>query len=152
MQKRALILLVAVLVVGGGAYAIFHKSPKVTPAASTSTSTPPSQTPVAASSAVVQTKTNSSVGSYLANSSGSALYTYGLDTSGTSNCSGSCLYSWPAYAALSSSALPTNVTIINRSDGGKQYAYKSMPLYTFSGDSPGQVTGDGVSNFHITKP
>ena len=48
--------------------------------------------------------------------------------------------------------LPANVTVITRSDGGKQYAYKGMPLYTFTSDGNGQVTGDGVENFHIAKP
>ena len=154
MQKKLLITVLAILIIGGGAYAIFHKSPTTTPASSSSAaSTPPKQTPAAASGSIVQTKTASSVGQYLADANGSALYTYGGDTIGVSNCSGSCLYTWPVYGPTSTSAsLPANVTIITRSDGSKQYAYKGMPLYTFTSDSAGQVTGDNVSNFHIAKP
>ena len=148
MQKRILIGILALVIVASGAYAIFHKSAKTS-----STSSAPSTSQTTVSGEIVQTKTASNVGQYLADSNGNALYTYGGDTAGVSNCSGSCLYSWPVYSPASSSAsLPTNVTIITRSDGSKQYAYKAMPLYTFSGDSAGQVTGDNVSNFHIARP
>jgi predicted lipoprotein with Yx(FWY)xxD motif len=75
------------------------------------------------------------------------------DSNGVSNCSGSCLTNWPIYEATATTDLPANVTVITRSDGKKQYAYKGMPLYYFSGDtSAGQVTGDGVNNFHVAKP
>ncbi len=149
MQKRILITIIAAVIVIGGAYAIFHKSPKTVSTNSGS----PSASSQTASGTIVQTKTASNVGQYLADSSGNALYTYGGDTSGVSNCTGSCLYSWPVYDASSApTSLPTNVTIITRSDSSKQYAYKGMPLYTFSSDSAGRVTGDGVSNFHIAKP
>ena len=71
---------------------------------------------------------------------------------GQSNCNGGCLASWPAYTATKTTNLPANVTVITRSDGSKQYAYKGLPLYTFTGDASGQPTGDGISNFHIAKP
>lgn len=114
--------------------------------------TPANTTPSGAD--VVTTKTSSTVGQYLADTSGKTLYTYGADTTGKSNCTGSCLTDWPIYKATSSSNnLPDNITIITRSDGGTQYAYKGMPLYYFSGDtSAGMVTGDGVNNFHVAKP
>ena len=152
MQKKNMwiIIIIVVVVLAIGGYAVFHKSSK-TSTSSTSTSSA-SSTP-AKSAEVVQTKTNSSTGSYLADSSGNALYTYSQDTAGVSNCTGSCLTAWPIYAVTTSSAaLPANVTIITRSDGSKQYAYKGLPLYTFTGDSGGQVTGDGVSGFIIAKP
>ncbi len=146
--------LVIVIVLIGGVYAITRKATKTTPAISSSTtSSTPSTTPSTSSGSIIQTKTNAKVGQYLADASGNALYTYGADTAGVSNCSGSCLYSWPMYAVTTSSAsLPTNITVIKRSDGSSQYAYKDLPLYTFSADSAGQVTGDGVSKFHIAKP
>jgi predicted lipoprotein with Yx(FWY)xxD motif len=157
MQKRALLIIAAILIVGGGAYAIAHKSKTNTPSAPAYSSPTASNTPSnqnkSSTASVVQTKTSSSLGQYLATSSGSALYTYGLDTSGVSNCTGSCLTTWPIYVATSSSAsLPANVKTFTRSDGGLQYSYKGMPLYTFTGDSSGQVSGDGVNNFHVAKP
>lgn len=106
-----------------------------------------------AATEVVTTKTDSKLGQYLADPSNKALYTYGADTTGVSNCSGSCLTDWPVYSAASApSALPTNVTVIKRADGSSQYAYKGMPLYYFSSDTAGKVTGDGVGNFHVAKP
>ena len=146
MLKKIVIGIVALAIIVGGGYAIFHKSPTTTPAAPGSSNT-------ASTGPIVQTKSVSSVGSYLADSSGNALYTYGADTAGTSNCNGSCLYSWPVYDASGApSTLPANVTVITRSDGSKQYAYKGMPLYTFTSDAVGNVTGDGVSDFHVAKP
>lgn len=147
MQKiKLLIGFLVIVAIIGGIYIVVHKS------ASTA-ETIPSPSSTTTSTSVVQTKTASGVGQYLADSSGNALYTYGADSSGVSNCSGSCLYSWPVYSASNApSTLSANVTVITRSDNSKQYAYKGMPLYTFSGDSVGQVTGDNVSNFHIAKP
>jgi predicted lipoprotein with Yx(FWY)xxD motif len=156
MNKKVTGLVVAIVIValGVGGYFLFHKSSTTSGYSlnTTSNNNAPSSSQQS-SGAVVQTKTSSSVGSYLADANGDALYTYGADTSGTSNCSGSCLYSWPIYAADNAPAtLPANVTVITRGDGSKQYAYKGMPLYTFSSDSAGQVTGDNVSNFHVAKP
>ncbi len=56
-----------------------------------------------------------------------------------------CSQSWkPVAAALL--ANPTgDFTLIARSDGVKQWAYKGRPLYTFGGDQiPGDVNGQGV--------
>jgi len=152
MKKSSMLIgLVVLIVLIGGGYALFHKSNK--PAASSTTSNS-STTTSTSTSAVISTKTASGVGQYLATANGAALYTYGADTSGVSNCSGSCLANWPAYIDTgSTTGLPTNVSTIKRSDNNQlQYAYKGMPLYTFSADSTGQVTGDGVSNFHVAKP
>jgi predicted lipoprotein with Yx(FWY)xxD motif len=111
-----------------------------------------SKTPVVNNS-VIQTKTDPKLGQYLADPSGKPLYTYSADTSGTSNCTGSCLTNWPPYVATATTSLPTGLTVIKRSDtGAMQYAYNGMPLYYFSGDSNGQVTGNGVDNFTIAKP
>jgi len=103
---------------------------------------------------VITTKTDPTLGSYLADPNGKTLYTYNQDTANTSNCSGSCLAVWPAYKADSSSAsLPTNVGTITHSDGTVQYTYKKLPLYYYTGDTAaGQVTGNGVNGFSVAKP
>ena len=148
------LIVIIILVVGG--YATFHKSNKpTTNTANTSTSNKTSQAqPAAANNDVLKTKTNSIVGQYLTDTSGKTLYTYGGDSSGTSNVTGSLLASWPAYLDTgSTTGLPTNVSTLKRTDNAEtQYTYKGMPLYTFVSDSPGQVTGDGIVNFHIAKP
>lgn len=147
------IVVIAAIAIG---YAAMHKSsktPAYTAPAPTTNSSSQSQA-AAVNNAVLTTKTGSSVGSYLTNPNGNALYTYGADSSGTSNCTGSCLSVWPAYQDTgSTTGLPTNVGTIKRSDNGEtQYTYKGMPLYTFTSDSKGQVTGDGTNNFSVAKP
>jgi predicted lipoprotein with Yx(FWY)xxD motif len=145
-----IIIIVLVVVVGGG-YALFHKTTPTTKASSTTSST---NSVAAVNNAVLMTKSNSSLGQYLTEPNGQALYTYGGDSNGVSNCTGSCLATWPAYQDKgATTGLPAGVSTIKRTDNGEtQFTYNGMPLYTFVGDSNGQVTGNGVSNFTVAKP
>ena len=149
-NSKIALIIVVVIVVAGGAYMLLHKSnkPATTSKTSTTTNVP------AINNAVLITKTNSSLGQYLADPSGKALYTYNADTSGVSNCTGSCLASWPAYVDKgSTTGLPSGVSTIKRTDNGQiQYTYNGMPLYYFVSDGTGQVTGNGVQNFSAAKP
>ena len=45
-------------------------------------------------------------------------------------------------------------TVIDRTDGTKQWAYKGKPLYLFAKDAkPGDRTGDNVRDiWHVVKP
>jgi len=135
--SQILVGLVVLAAVAVGGYFLLHKSSSTNPTTS---------------GQIIQTKTDTKLGSYLADSSGKPLYTYAKDTSGVSNCSGSCLSNWPAYTATTTGSLPAHVGTITRSDGSKQYTYDGLPLYTFTGDTGGSVTGDGVEDFHIAKP
>jgi len=148
-MKKALLGIVVVIIVIAGGYAIFHKS---SPAATTGSATK-AQTP-AVNDAIVITKNDSTLGQYLADPSGRALYTYAADSSGVSNCTGSCLATWPAYQAKGSTTnLPSGIGTITRTDNGQlQYTYMGKPLYYFASDSNGQVTGNNVENFQIAKP
>lgn len=152
-RTNALIIgAIVVIILAVGAYVLFHKSPKP---ASANTSTTSSQTGAAAvNNAVLTTKTNASIGQYLADPSGKTLYTFGGDSTGVSNCTGACLANWPAYQDKgATTGLPTGVSTIKRSDNGQiQFTYNGMPLYYFVSDSRGQVSGDGVENFHVAKP
>ena len=148
------IVVIIVLVIVG--FLIFHK-PAKTPTASTNTSKSSVSNPnqaAAVNNAALKTKTSSTLGQYLTDSSGNTLYTYGGDSSGKSTVTGSLLASWPAYQDTGSmTGLPASVGTIMRSDNSQmQFTYKGMPLYTFVSDSPGQVTGDGISNFTVAKP
>lgn len=140
---QILISLAVIIIIAAGVYAAIHKS-------ATSTQSTASQT----SGPVIQTKSSSSLGAYLADAKGKALYTYGQDTTGVSNCTGSCLANWPAYLAAGSvGSLPAHLATLKRTDGSTQYTYDGMALYTFVGDSQaGSVTGDGSEGFHIAKP
>jgi predicted lipoprotein with Yx(FWY)xxD motif len=75
------------------------------------------------------------------------LYTFAKDQPGVSNCNDNCAKNWPPLAAAPDAQPNGDWTIITRADGSKQWAYKGMPLYTWSKDAkPGDATGEGVGN------
>jgi len=153
-SNSIVIAVIIVIVIAGGAYALFHKSPKPAAATTSSNSSSKQSSAPAVNNAVLITKTSSTVGQYLADPSGKALYTYGADTSGISNCTGSCLASWPAYQDTGSTTnLPASVSTIKRTDNSEvQYTYKGKPLYYFASDGSSQVTGNGVDDFSVAVP
>lgn len=157
-MKRAIIGVIVVIILIVGGILIFHKSPSYksnNSTASTNSKAPASQasTP-AVNNAVVLTKTDPSLGQYLTDPSGRALYFYNADTQGVSNCTGSCLANWPAYQDKgSTSNLPSGISTIKRTDNGQiQYTYNGKPLYYFVSDNGTQVTGNGVENFSLAMP
>lgn len=82
----------------------------------------------------------------LVDSQGMTLYWFAIDTSGKSNCSGSCATYWPPVKGPLSagSGVTGTLGVITRSDGTKQATYMGHPLYTYVGDkTPGQATGNG---------
>jgi predicted lipoprotein with Yx(FWY)xxD motif len=101
---------------------------------------------------VVNTKT-SSLGTYLVDANGRALYLWDADHGSQSTCSGACAQAWPplttthtpkASGAVKASLLGTT----KRPDGSREVTYAGHPLYTFAGDTqPGQTTGQGSNGF-----
>ena len=113
---------------------------------STSTSAPAAQT--AASSDTVATKSVSGVGTVLVDSKGDVLYTNNQDTASKMACTSSCQSIWPPLMASSGgqptssdSAVQAKLAVANG-----QVTFGGMPLYTFVQDSPGQATGNGVTD------
>ena len=95
---------------------------------------------------VYKTVQKDKVGMVMTNPKGMTLYTFAKDTTGVSTCNGGCLQVWPAYIAPSKTGnLPANISVIKRSDGTLQYAWKGMPLYYYAkdGDS-GDAYGNGI--------
>lgn len=99
-------------------------------------------------------QTSPFVGSYLTDSAGRTLYTYGADLPGDCNtppqstCVADCLVSWPSFdagarvlgAGLNDSAFGS----IDRGDGTWQTTYYGWPLYYYKSDlTLGQLTGQG---------
>jgi predicted lipoprotein with Yx(FWY)xxD motif len=81
----------------------------------------------------------------LVSSNGMALYTFDMDTDGESACSGACAENWPPYAAQRDATASGAFSIIERRDGGRQYAYRGRPLYYWSGDDrAGEAKGEGM--------
>lgn len=87
---------------------------------------------------------NSSSVKALVDSSGLALYTPDGESASNVRCTGSCTTIWkplrPGDAKL------TDAAAIKRPDGTKQLAAAGKPLYTFAEDTPGAVTGNGMSD------
>jgi len=80
------------------------------------------------------------------------LYTFDLDPLGESTCTGGCLAAWPALFAPSNATTFGDFTVITRSGGAKQWAYKGKPLYFYVGDTEvGDVTGE-YTNWTIARP
>jgi len=98
---------------------------------------------------------DSAKGKVLTNESGMTLYVFDKDSPGKSACNGPCASNWPPLTATPSSMPAGDYTIIARTDGSKQWAYKGRPLYTWKNDKkPGDITGDGFLNgaWHIAQP
>lgn len=142
------IVIVVLIIVGYGGYRVWHhmnaqQAASIHPAVAQKPILKPS---TAITNDVYKTTSSSSLGTILTDTKGMTLYTYSKDTNGVSNCSAECLTAWPAYlASAKTSGLPANVSVIKRTDGTNQYAWKGMPLYYFLGDKKaGEVNGNGV--------
>jgi len=89
-----------------------------------------------------------SVGDYLIEQNGKALYYFAKDTINTSNATGVVLDVWPVFYAenliLPADLDPANFGTINRADGKKQTTYRGWPLYSYKPDvSSGDTLGEG---------
>ena len=100
------------------------------------------------------TTADTSKGKALVDSKGMTLYVFDKDTAGASNCNGQCATNWPPLMASADAKASGQWTVVTRSDGGKQWAYKGKPVYAFAKDAkPGDVAGDGVNSvWHIAAP
>jgi len=157
MWQWIVIYLVLAVIVYGAIY-YFFLSKKGGYGNSTPIQTPSSKTQSQSNSAplsnIYMMKTDPTKGSYLTDFQGMTLYISDQDKKGVSNCTGSCAQTWRPYTsgATAQTQFPANISLITRSDGSKQFAYKGMPLYYFSGDTQsGQTSGDGVNGFHLAK-
>jgi predicted lipoprotein with Yx(FWY)xxD motif len=94
-------------------------------------------------------------GKVFVDAKGMTLYTFDKDAGGKSMCNGPCATNWPPLMAAADAKPTADMTIVARDDGGKMWAYKGKPLYTFSKDTkPGDTTGDGFLNgaWHMATP
>jgi predicted lipoprotein with Yx(FWY)xxD motif len=135
------------------------------PATTPPVTTPPATTPPAtqaASGATVNATAVGSAGTILVDGkTGMTLYMFTQDVkdSGKSNCTGSCLETWPALT-VDAGKTPTGGTgvtgtlgTITRADNGKlQVTYNGLPLYFFKNDkAPGDLNGV-YANWETVKP
>jgi predicted lipoprotein with Yx(FWY)xxD motif len=90
------------------------------------------------------------VGDVLVDQSGMALYSPDEEADGNVRCIDACEAFWvplePGDATPTSEPGVADLGVITRPDGTEQVTADGKPLYTFSEDSAGEVTGDGFSD------
>jgi predicted lipoprotein with Yx(FWY)xxD motif len=97
--------------------------------------------------------------SILVSAHGLPLYYYRPDTATKSLVAGGLAVSWPPLTAAAPTGTGTatatgtggRLSVVSDTHG-RQVAYNGHLLYTFTGDRPGQVTGQGVANFFVATP
>jgi predicted lipoprotein with Yx(FWY)xxD motif len=101
------------------------------------------------SEATINLASNPTLGSYLVDGRGIALYIYTNDPADTSTCAGTCATIWPPVLTLGNPILGPGVDqsmigTAKLADGSLVVTYNHKPLYYFVGDGkPGQVLGQG---------
>jgi predicted lipoprotein with Yx(FWY)xxD motif len=89
----------------------------------------------------------------LVNAKGLPLYYYRADTAKKSQVSGVLAQLWPALVTAKPTAVGVKGKVVSLQQAhGSQVTYNGHFLYTFVDDSPGRVTGQGVSNFFVATP
>jgi predicted lipoprotein with Yx(FWY)xxD motif len=84
-------------------------------------------------------------GTVYADIEGDTLYTFDHDKPGKSACDRACAETWHPLPTAWIAAPMGDWTIVTREDGGRQWAFKGNPLYTFAGDHhAGETNGDGA--------
>lgn len=83
-----------------------------------------------------------------ATAEGLTLYTRDADPAGVSACTDECVKAWIPAKVAGNPPPVENWSVITRSDGSKQWAFKGKALYTFVEDvDPGSVGGNTPARF-----
>lgn len=103
---------------------------------------------------LVKLANSATLGSYLADKDGNALYFFSNDANGANNCTGGCITAWPIFniAGLTASQLGAGLDLGDfnaiSTPNGNQLTYKGWPLYYYAPggvrEQPGQTTGEAV--------
>jgi predicted lipoprotein with Yx(FWY)xxD motif len=96
---------------------------------------------------------DTSMGKVYTDEKGMTLYTFDKDEANKSNCYDECAKNWPPYLAAADATAEGEWTLVDRTDGTKQWAYEGKPVYLWVKDTkPGDVTGDMVGEvWHVVK-
>lgn len=117
----------------------------------------------ATNSYLIKLANSATLGSYLTDKNGNALYFFSNDVGGANNCTGGCITNWPIFNVdgltqdqLGSGLLLTDFKSIT-SANGTQLTYKGWPLYTYAPggvlEASGQTSGEGVGGvWFVAKP
>jgi predicted lipoprotein with Yx(FWY)xxD motif len=111
----------------------------------------PAQPPKAAGGATVAVKSLDGVDDVLVDSAGKALYASDVERSGKVMCVNACESFWKPLTLASgtptaASSAVGDLDVIKRPDGKRQVTVGGVPLYRFTEDAAGKVTGDGFQD------
>ena len=84
-------------------------------------------------------------GRVLVDSSGQALYASDQEANGRVMCTDACLSFWTPLTIKGGDphgSVPGKLGVITRPDGGRQVTFDGRPVYSFTQEGPGEVTGD----------
>lgn len=90
----------------------------------------------------------------LVDSQGRALYTADQEQGGEVLCTAECASIWDPVPAPDGDSASADLKLgeVERPDGGMQLTYEGQPLYAFTEEGPGELTGDGfVDSFDGTR-
>jgi predicted lipoprotein with Yx(FWY)xxD motif len=95
----------------------------------------------------------SPAGQIMTTPEGMTVYTFDEDTADASSCYSECAEEWPPVTAPSDAQPFGQMSIIERTDGTRQWAYNDMPLYLYHDDTaPGDTEGDGEGGvWHVVR-
>jgi predicted lipoprotein with Yx(FWY)xxD motif len=149
-QRRRRIRVAAVGVPSAAALAAIGFVVASSGGASSAVSKPPPAASSTLAGTVVHTAHGSTLGTILVDGRGMTLYT--LTNNGTAvSCTGPCATIWPPLtAAPGTTPSAPGVASIGTAAGptGNQLVtHNGLPLYRFSGDTPGSTNGEGMDTF-----
>jgi len=115
------------------------------------------------SNSLIRLANSSTLGRYLTDKNGYALYFFSNDVAGTNNCTGGCTANWPIFNldGLTKSQLDAGLLLSDFSSiattTGSQLTYKGWPLYTYApagvADASGMTNGNGIGGiWFVAKP
>lgn len=98
----------------------------------------------------VSTQSIGDTGDVLVDSNGAALYSPEQEANGKIICTKDCEAIWMPLVTsgqpTASSDLQGDIGTVKRPDGSQQVTFDGAPLYTFTQESAGEVTGDGLAD------
>lgn len=133
---------------------------------------PPAATTTTPPGPDINLSSSATLGQYLTNNQGQALYMFANDADSTNSCNGACETLWPPFTAdlttakFNSALNASDFAIITTASGKKEVTYKGWPLHTYSpsgqdgygntaniAEQAGTTKGDGFGGlWFVAKP
>jgi predicted lipoprotein with Yx(FWY)xxD motif len=110
--------------------------------------TTPASSPTNGSSSATLASAKIGGTTVMTDSKGFTVYWFALDTTGKSNCSGTCATFWPPVTGpvTAGAGVTGTLSTLTRADGTTQATWNGHPLYTYKADTaPGMNSGNGLN-------